>query len=363
MNPSQSNSNLASSSSTNNCLVDAWYQKKWWLWLLTPLSLLFYTLSLIRRLLLRNPLTKKTQLTVPVIVVGNISVGGTGKTPLIIALCDYLKQQGFSPGVISRGYGSSAPYYPFVVTDKTSVNESGDEPLMIAIATQCPVVIDRDRCSAAKKIIEQCHVDVILSDDGLQHYRLPRDIEIVVVDSTRGFGNGLLLPAGPLRETKHRLKTVDFVISNENSTASNTEGPSQSSIGNNISVMRIVPEYWCHLDSAQRKVSIESQLFCDEEVNAVSGIGNPQRFYSTLEMLGIKYQPKTFPDHHQYTSKDLIFDDKQSIVVMTEKDAVKARRVIPESNNIYWYLAVTAKLSPMFLMKLLEKLNHVIAQK
>ena len=173
-------------------------------------------LSFIRRLYLKSWLVKKNHFPVPVVVIGNISVGGTGKTPLIIALCQHLKKQGYRPGVISRGYGSSAPYYPFIVNEKSSVDESGDEPLMIAVATRCPVVIDRNRCSAAKKIVEECNVNIVLSDDGLQHYRLARDVEIIVVDSVRGFGNGLLLPAGPLRENVSRLKTVNFVIENNN---------------------------------------------------------------------------------------------------------------------------------------------------
>ncbi|MGI1678108.1 MAG: tetraacyldisaccharide 4'-kinase [Cellvibrionaceae bacterium] len=359
MNPSQSNSNLASTSSASNRLIDAWYQKRWWLWLLSPLSLLFYLLTTARRLFLLSPLVKKNQFSVPIIVVGNISVGGTGKTPLIIALCEHLKKQGYRPGVISRGYGSAAPCYPFVVDQESSVEESGDEPLMIAIATQCPVVIDRNRCAAAKKIIETCDVNIVLSDDGLQHYRLARDIEIVVVDGARGFGNGLVLPAGPLRETANRLKRVDFVVANQSSVIPCNIDSRQLSAENKFTAMKIIPEYWCHLNASHRKISISSDLFSGENVHAVSGIGNPKRFYSTLDTLGINYQPHSFPDHHQYINDDFRFDDDNKPILMTEKDAVKVRGIISDSKNNYWYLAVKAELDLSFLSQLQENLSHL----
>ncbi len=366
MNSSQPNSKTASllssqSLSISDRLVEAWYQRRWWLWLLTPLSLLFYALSSIRRFYLKSRLVKKHHLSVPVIVVGNISVGGTGKTPLIVALCKHLKKQGYRPGVISRGYGSSAPYYPFVVNEKSSAEESGDEPLMIAVATRCPVVIDRDRCSAAKKIIEDCHVNVILSDDGLQHYRLQRDIEIIVVDQTRGFGNGFLLPAGPLRESISRLNTADFVIENNNS-ESNGGDLNNSVTPQHYSSMEIRPKRWVNLDSSAREIPIDSDLFSGKKVHAIAGIGNPQRFYSTLDMLKIDYMPHSFQDHHQYITEDISFDDANKTVVMTEKDAVKIKNILPENHN-YWYLSVESILDPDFLNRLFDKLSWVRQQK
>lgn len=358
----------ATHSKIESLLVDAWYKKSGWLWLLFPFSIIFYCLTFFRRVWLSRS-RKKNHFSVPVVVVGNISVGGTGKTPLIISLCEALKAKGYRPGVISRGYGSSAPYYPFAVTAKSVVEESGDEPLLIAQATGCPVVIDRNRCAAAEKMIERGDVDVILSDDGLQHYQLPRDIEIIVTDATRGFGNQLVLPAGPLREPMSRLSQSDFIIATCNAT-NNDQKESYSSVSNhfdtqrNFFEMRIVPDHWCRLTSTEKKVSLNSELFSERDIHAVAGIGNPQRFFSTLDELDLNYQQHVFPDHHRYIANDFQRFDENDTLVMTEKDAVKIRQLSPVLTSAQldhcWYLSISAQLNDEFYQRFFEKLRNVI---
>ena len=192
-------------------LVRAWYNKAPWLWLLWPLSLLFQLLARLRR---KQQSANTADTDIPVIVVGNIAVGGTGKTPLLITLCQHLVAQGMQPGIISRGYGAMSNTFPIDLDVNTSAKEAGDEPVLIAEKTGCPVVVDPDRVRALNTLTTNHTVNIVLSDDGLQHYKLPRRIEIIVVDGKRGFGNGLCLPAGPLRESVSRLREVDFLIVN-----------------------------------------------------------------------------------------------------------------------------------------------------
>ncbi|MEH6467801.1 MAG: tetraacyldisaccharide 4'-kinase, partial [Porticoccus sp.] len=207
--------------SISTFLEQAWYRRSSWVLLLVPLSWLFRAVVTVRRYY-QQKVKPNPSLSVPVIVVGNISVGGTGKTPLLLALASHLKEQGYRPGVISRGYGGSASGYPILVSAESIAAEVGDEPLLLASA--CPVVVDPDRYRAAKSLLEQTDCDLILSDDGLQHYRLPRDIEIAVVDGERGFGNGQCLPAGPLREPVSRLQYFDFILTNGHSSNVSAEG-------------------------------------------------------------------------------------------------------------------------------------------
>ncbi|MBT5003575.1 MAG: tetraacyldisaccharide 4'-kinase, partial [Porticoccaceae bacterium] len=193
--------------------LNACYSNSSWLLLLAPLSWLFSLISAVRRLILQR-LYQGRPFSVPVAVVGNISVGGSGKTPLIIALVKALNKLGYTAGVISRGYGGAASAYPLRVTTGTPVDQSGDEPLLIAQSCGCPVVVDPDRVRAVEFLLHETSCDIVLSDDGLQHYRLHRDIEIAVVDATRGLGNGRMLPSGALRESPSRLSQVDFVVLN-----------------------------------------------------------------------------------------------------------------------------------------------------
>lgn len=315
-----------------------WYQNKWAGWLLSPLALLFYLISRSKR----QRVVKKPPkaLAVPVIVVGNISVGGTGKTPLLIALIELLQQQGYTPGVVSRGYGGKAAYYPYLLNEKSTASEAGDEPLLIYQRCACPVVVDPNRLQAAEYLIANTTIDIILSDDGLQHYALPRAIEIAVIDGKRGLGNRLCLPAGPLRETAARLQTVDFVLLNGESDFVFTQEQQQFY----VTAQTIQP---LHRSNTKNITGT---------VHAVAGIGNPQRFFATLDGLGYAYTPHIFDDHHAFKAEDLQFGDNMP-VVMTEKDAVKCRQFKDLDNH--WYLPVQAELSSAFISAFLQQLQQI----
>lgn len=329
--------------------LDAWYGDKRWPWLLAPLSLLFRLIALARRAYLSR--FDQQQLSVPVIVVGNISLGGTGKTPLIIALIEHLKQRGFEPGVISRGYGGQAPAYPLLVDAGTPVEHSGDEPLSIALATGCKVCVDPDRLAAGRKLeAEGC--DLLLSDDGLQHYRLGRSLEIAVIDGQRGLGNGLCLPAGPLREAPRRLRQVDWVVVN-GSLNERTKAQLNKLAIRDWVPMQIAPDHWQRLVDGEQ-LALQHLSF-GTQVNAVCGLGNPQRFYDTLRQLGLQPLEHDFPDHYQYRSEDLQFE-RSAPVVMTTKDAVKCRDFARPD----WYaLAVAAQLPEPFWQALDQKLSEL----
>jgi tetraacyldisaccharide 4'-kinase len=247
-----------------NWLSQTWYTRHPIRWLLLPLSWLYLAIITLRRWFYEQQWLTQHRLPVPVIIVGNISIGGTGKTPFVIWLVEQLRQAGFHPGVISRGYGGQAPYYPYTVTVDSPVTASGDEPLLIASRTQCPVVVAPNRREAGEQLLRESGCDVIIADDGLQHYALQRDIEIVIVDAARQFGNGLCLPAGPLREPRKRLTEVDYVVYNGETDAH---------------------AYWMHL-SGQAWINIANpnqtaplDAFSQQAVHAIAGIGNPNRFF------------------------------------------------------------------------------------
>lgn len=325
----------------NNCeafWLSAWYTGRWWLWLLWPLSLLFRTTAAIRRYL---QLSSVEKLAAPVIVVGNISLGGTGKTPLIIALVQQLRSMGLRPGVLSRGYGGDAPYYPYPVKFDSPVEASGDEPLLIARQADCPVMVGSDRVACAKQLIDQFQCNILLSDDGLQHYKLSRQWEICVIDGSRGLGNGLCLPAGPLRESARRLEMVDCILVN---------GPLKVSLPAKIGTsmrFNLVPVNWCNLATGERYSLKE---FDEQVVNtakqqigsihAVTGIGNPQRFFETLRDLGVGADGKHFPDHHPFSASDLSFVG-DNLLLMTAKDAIKCHSFAKPN---WWYLTVGAEI-------------------
>lgn len=318
---------------SHNFWLNAWYGKSKWIYFLLPLSWLFRLISATRKYLLVHFFQQHFE--VPIIVVGNISVGGTGKTPLIIALVNYLRQHGYTPGVISRGYGGTAPFYPYVLDQNTLVTESGDEPLLIFRSTQCHVCVAPDRAAAAAKLID-LGCTIILSDDGLQHYRLGRAIEIVVVDGARGFGNKQLLPVGPLREPVSRLKSVDMIVVN-NQKQSLAEVNHQTQFP-----MKIQPLFWQHVGTEE--IVPVNKFIISGKLNAVAGIGNPQRFFKTLQDMNIEFFPYSFDDHHQYSPADFEnFGD--DIVVMTEKDAVKCKSFAKK----HWYsLVIGAQLPEEF---------------
>lgn len=332
-------------------LEKAWSRRFSWTLLFLPLSWLFRFVVGLRRCYITK-FFQNSRLNVPVVVVGNISVGGTGKTPLLIALAQWFQQQGYRPGVVSRGYGGQSSQYPILVTAESSAFEVGDEPILLA--SVCPVVVDPDRYRAATSLLEQTDCDLILSDDGLQHYRLPRDIEIVVVDGERGFGNGQCLPAGPLREPVNRLKHVDFILTNGKSFDHSIE----HSFFEESYSFSVDPVRLRHLLTG--KSCLPEQYDFGHKVHAVAGIGNPQRFVTTLEYLGLDVQLHAWPDHHKFNGIEFKFDDDLPVII-TAKDAVKCHDVVhdPLWMHKVWILDVVAKPDAKFLDKLAEAVHHL----
>jgi tetraacyldisaccharide 4'-kinase len=328
--------------------LNACYSNSSWLLLLAPLSWLFSLISAVRRLILQR-LYQGRPFSVPVAVVGNISVGGSGKTPLIIALVKALNKLGYTAGVISRGYGGAASAYPLRVTTGTPVDQSGDEPLLIAQSCGCPVVVDPDRVRAVEFLLHETSCDIVLSDDGLQHYRLHRDIEIAVVDATRGLGNGRMLPSGALRESPSRLSQVDFVVLNG----------SGADIAAEIG---LVVAHQVELQALGLR-NIASNLIVPVnaweggvKVHAVCGIGHPERFAQTLKELGFEVILSSVNDHQHLSDDDLEFGDDLPMII-TSKDAVKYRGVIPDN---LWVLEVEMSISEDFVHSLAEQAGLTI---
>lgn len=349
MNSSDKQSPVSSgSANSHNPWLAAWYGKRVWTLLLLPLLVVFIPLAYFRRYWILRYTQKR--LVTPVVVVGNISVGGTGKTPLLIALLKWLQQQGFTPGVISRGYGGKASHYPYLLSAKSTAAEAGDEPVTIYQQTGCAVCVGADRLAVAR-LLEDQNCDILLSDDGLQHYRLGRDIEIAVVDGQRGLGNGWRLPVGPLRESKARLKTVDWVV--VNSPIDNFVLPGLEDLF--YIPMQIYAQDLINLQTGEKISAAE----LNSQVNAVAGIGNPQRFLNTLTQMDIAAELHAFPDHHAYSASDLQFANNLP-VVMTEKDAVKCREFAQPN---WFYLPITASLPESFWLAFQQKLERICAQK
>ena len=263
-----------------------------------------------------------------IIVVGNITVGGSGKTPLVIRLCHILRQAGFAPGVISRGYGRKKRDLR-LVSPASDPGVVGDEPLLIAQRAGVPVIVAPDRCEAARKLLKQ-GINVIISDDGLQHYRLPRNVDICVIDGTRGFGNGLLIPAGPLRESVERLAAFDDIIVNGETNVVPD--------GMAMTPMVLVAGLLRSMDSGQ---SWRLAQFAGCKANAVAGIGNPGRFFDLLRHARIKLTEHVFPDHHVFRASDFANMDASLPILMTEKDAVKCKTLGLKNA---WCLSVDAVL-------------------
>ena len=332
-----------------------WLQRQWrgysvWLIALLPLSFLFLLLVTTRKYLFKVGFLKSCKLPVPVIVVGNISVGGTGKTPLVLWLAEHLKKKGFIPGVISRGYGGSASEVTEVFTDGIPA-KIGDEPLLIARRTCSPVFVGANRVDAGKALLKAYPmVNVIISDDGLQHYRLQRDFEFAVVDAGRGFGNGFLLPAGPLRETKSRMASVDAIVM----TSSKKTLPIPTNLLPPLFEMEFSGDWFVSLFDC--KTTQKSNFFNDKTLVAIAGIGNPERFYEALTKMGLVFERKSFADHHAFTPHDIeSFVGKT--ILMTEKDAVKCEKfAFGKAQYDIWMLPVTAKIDKALDELLLHKL-------
>ncbi len=304
--------------------------------LLLPLSLVFFIVSRIHFWLYKSSILKVNQSKVPVIVVGNITAGGTGKTPIVISIVNYFESKNKKVGVVSRGYGGNYSQESMEVMSSSSPIECGDEPLLIKQQTKAAVVVSKKRSKAVDFLNHKYSLDVIISDDGLQHYSMGRDIEIVVIDGTTRLGNGLFLPSGPLRDSKNRLNSVDFIINNG------------SSLDGEIS-SQLEGRSFINLMTNEKK---DLDFFKGKKCNAVAGIGKPNNFFSILESYGVKVISKSFPDHYQFVEKDLTFANEYPII-MTSKDCVKCS---PFASDEMWYLDVNAKIESNFYVQLESKL-------
>ncbi len=315
------------------------------LWLLLlPLSWLYGLVSGLIRLSYKLGLKKAWRAPVPVVVVGNLTAGGNGKTPVVIWLVEQLQKQGIRVGVVSRGYGGKAETYPLLLNPDTSTAQAGDEPVLIFQRTGAPVAVSPVRADAVKALLAAHPLQLIITDDGLQHYRLARDKEIVVVDGVRRFGNGWWLPAGPMRERASRLQSVDAIITN-GGTALAGEIP-----------MRLQPGQAVNLLTGERRALTE--LY---DVVAMAGIGHPPRFFATLESSGLQpVKTVALADHQALTLADVeALTTPGQTLIMTEKDAVKCRAFAKPN---WWYLPVDAELSGERAQQLLQELLALAQQ-
>ncbi len=321
-------------------LEKSWYKKSSLTYLLLPLSALFFCLSHLRRWLYLKGFKSSYRADIPVIVVGNVTVGGTGKTPMVLWLVEYLKTKGYKPGIVSRGYQASVSEFPHEVVHGDSALLVGDEPKLLAQRSGVPVVISPKRAESVA-YIQTLGCDIVICDDGLQHYALQRDIEIILVDGQRQLGNGYLLPAGPLREGEWRLASSDLVVVNNDSAAA----------------MNMMIEAQAPLPVNEKT---KQDFDWQQQYHAVSAIGNPERFYRSLSEQNIGIIKKhEFRDHHAFK-----LDDFKALrdapLIMTEKDAVKCQKLVDENA---WYLPITGKLNSSFEQKLAEKLAKLRNEK
>jgi len=315
-----------------------WYGNAWQCMLFLPVSWLYKQLVQMRRFLYRNHIIKSRAFDVPVIVIGNITAGGSGKTPLVIWVVDVLRSAGYRPAIISRGYRGKASTWPQQVRVDSDPTVVGDEAVLLAQRCKCPIAAGPDRCASIDALLEHTDCNIIIADDGMQHYAMQRDIEIAVVDGVRRFGNHRMLPAGPLREPVSRLDEVDFIVSN------GVAGRGEYSM--------LVKGLVAHNITSGQVVGLER--FSGKTVHAVCGIGNPERFFSSLKQFGINIIEHAFPDHHNYDMNEISYSDDIP-VLMTEKDAVKCQRFTLQNS---WVVPVEADLNKHFaprLLALLEK--------
>lgn len=323
-------------------LEDLWYAHHPLTLLLLPFSLLYTALAIARRGVFTSGLLRPLPLPVPVIVVGNITLGGTGKTPLVIWLHKFLKSRGFHPGVISRGYRGQARHWPQQVRADSDPLTVGDEPVVIARHCGGPIAVGPDRQACAEALLRHHRCDVIISDDGLQHYRLKRDLEIAVIDGIRRYGNGFCLPAGPLREPVSRLKDIDLLVTH------GIAGCGEFAMSYQPQSLHPVHESTAGTAPAPKP---------GQEVHALAGTGHPEIFFSMLRTQGFRVHRHPFPDHHWFSRQDIHFEDGLP-VIMTEKDAVKCARFAgPE----HWYLPIEANMPDVFahrVLALLKRSHH-----
>jgi len=321
--------------------------------LLVPFSLLFRAAVALRRMTYATGIAPVHGVPVPVIVVGNITVGGTGKTPAVLWLTEHLRARGYRPGIVSRGHGG-AHAAPRRVTGDSDPRAFGDEPVLLARRSGCEVWTGVGRVAAARALLNaQPQCNVLITDDGLQHYGLGRDLEICVLDATRGLGNGWLLPAGPLREPSSRLETVDAIVVNG---AGETVA---SETGSAVQRFRMALEGREFYNLADRERRIGPELLRGRRLHAVAGIGNPQRFFSHLRSLGLDFEAHPFPDHHRFKPSDIAYADADA-VMMTEKDAVKCQAFAADT---HWVLPVDAAIDDRFDEFVARKLEEINARR
>jgi len=328
--------------SSRDLLERIWFGSRFAALPLLPLAALFWLVSMLRRLAYRSGLAPSERLPVPVVVVGNLTVGGAGKTPLVIWLTRHLRDRGIRAGVLSRGYRGSSRAFPVAVAPDTDPALVGDEPVLIARRTGCPVVVDPDRVRGARWLLGQTPCDLLIADDGLQHYRLARDLEILVVDGERRLGNGFLLPAGPLREGTSRLRTVDLVVANGGVPHRGEHA------------MALRPGDLSSLARPERRERLTD--WRGRSVYAIAGIGNPERFFRMLRDHGLEVEALPFPDHHAFTAAD-IEPPGDRPVLMTEKDAVKCRTF---AGPRHWVVPVDAEPDTAFVTHLNARLSELL---
>ena len=318
-----------------------WYGKNKSFWLLLPFSFLYGLISCVRRQLYKLGIFKSWQSPVPIIVIGNLSAGGNGKTPLAISLIEALKAKGLKVGLVSRGYGGKSNHYPLILDENTSTKQAGDEPVLIYHRTHVPVAVAPKRIDAVKALLDSHQLDVILTDDGLQHYALARDIEIVVVDGKRLFGNGWWIPAGPMRERRSRLKSVDLIIINGDSSKDFI-----NQYPDRTFTMQLVPDHVVNLSTNK-----QCELSALHHIYAIAGISNPKRFFNMLTQMGADLvYTESFADHQNFTLPLLekVVGTNQTLL-MTEKDAVKCRQfALPN----WWYLPIDAVIPDQVIEKI-----------
>lgn len=319
-----------------------WYRRSLTglIFLLLPFSWLFRLVVNVRLFLYKHNILKTIHFSVPVIVVGNITVGGTGKTPLVVWLANKLKNQKWRPGIVSRGMGGARQQQPVWVDYHSEPQQVGDEAILLARQTTCPIVVCVDRVAAVKELLNHSDCNIVISDDGLQHYRLGRLIEIAVIDGDRQLGNGHMLPAGPLREPASRLIQVDFIVQ---------QG---GELHCNHYQMQLVGNELVSIGNPQLTVPLVN--FKNKKVHAVAAIGNPSRFFAALRSQELEVIEHVFPDHYLYHPDDFNFSDSLPIV-MTEKDKIKCEEF---ANDKFWYLPVVAHIDQKFEEEIVSKLHR-----
>ena len=324
--------------SVDQIFNNQYYKRSNWIYLLIPISIFFYFFSNLKKYLYKNGFLKTIKIKVPVLIIGNITLGGTGKTPLALDLIEKFLSKGLKPALISRGYGGTAKNITEVF-ELSNVRSVGDEALFIKVKSKIPVFIGKDRVGAAQILLKKYpETSIIISDDGLQHYRLARDYEIIVVDSQRQFGNGLIFPAGPLRDGISKLKQVNAVV---------YKGASSNS---NSYQMKYITKHFKNL-LTNKKTKFDG--IQDKKIVAITAIGNPESFFSTLEGYDLEFKKVTYNDHYLFNKNDFIKYADYNIV-MTEKDAIKCQKFATKN---FWVLPLETKVEERLFQNILKKVT------